>query len=118
MGLWSLSFAFKESGDIEEIEVEYAGRHAGLWGEFVLRLLNSDYESNNIDISFDPKSNTVKSKKRNYGKIILMECQAPISKIQLIFMVRHFEVKYADKSIQHIESISTYIVDLDLINIG
>lgn len=117
-GYGGLSFAFKESGDIEEIEVEYAGRHAGLWGEFCFfTTFKFDYESNNIDISFDPKSNYSEEQEKklwqNYidGKVPSSDIKDPTYIHGTAFP---FEVKYADKSIQHIESISTYIVDLDL----
>ena len=120
LGWWgygNLRFVFKESGDIEEIEVEYAGNHEGLWEEFCFyTTFYFDYDSNNIRTTC--RNDIINKEEREKlwqdyvdGKVPSADIKDPTYIHGTVFP---FEVKYADKSTQQIESISTYIVDLDL----
>lgn len=109
-----ISFLFTESGDIEEMEVDH-GIQTHTVGLNLHVSFIFDYKSNNILTSLDDRHVHCDAKKlwQDYidGKVPSSDIKNPTYIHGTAFP---FEVKYADKSIQHIESISTYIVDLDL----
>ena len=111
-----VDFTFKKSGDIEEISVDYCGWHEGSLEEFnFITAFHFDYKSNNILTSFGSNYSDEQAKKLWQDYI---DGKVPSANIKDLTCINGtafpFEVKYTDTSIQQIESISTYIVDLDL----
>lgn len=139
-----VGFTFKKSGDIEEIKVDYCGWHEGSLEEFnFITFFDFDYKSNNILTSFWSTHYSDEQNKKLWqdyidGKVPSADikdvnyCEEPEEKLWQDYndgkvpsanikdltcingTAFPFEVKYTDASIQQIESISTYIVDLDL----